>query len=576
MSNTLSITQGSGSITVSTNGSDLTTPNSSNQVFLNENSGTKITITFQDGTSIYLTNFSESTFGSSVNANVLGATSSADAGFSGTVNLIAGFGYLATFDVYDASTNTLIAHVKPNTNYPNSPSPFAPAVTLEESGGTITIENYVGSTVTGYSEYQDSVTNSGALSLQDAGAPYHAQVYGTITPVASSSSLNFYVGGYNASALDLNGASTYTSTGTFSNTYDTSASVHLDSSLVGTVGSLNNLITVDNLVGLNSQNAINSTTFTTNDVLPLQNLDATLIASIMVEQGVATNQVNYLFATDFTGNGKLAVTSTANANFEDVLVANSPANAGGVTLDLTAYHGIAITGAGVNVTGITSANEVIGAGSATYTMGAGNESIVLNGYNAQVIGGGGVDTVVLQGTTLASVSINAVNANQVQVWSDSVSASSGVNTLTGVDRIQCTDGTIALDTAANQSAGEAYLLYGVFNRTPDQAGLGYWISQLDNGVSAQTVAENFISSSEFQATLGSNLSSTAFISDLYQNVLHRSADAAGLAYWNAQLQGADTLANRATMLESFAFSAEHLALVGSQMAHGVTYQAYAG
>ena len=394
-----------------------------------------------------------------------------------------------------------------------------------------------------------------------------------VFPDVSSS---FYIGGYNASSQLVNGASSYSNAGNFLNTNDTTAAVQLDSSLVGTLGSLSNLITVSKLVGLNSQSAITSTTFANTDVLPSQTLDAALIGSIMVKQGVTTNQVNYLFATDFTGHGKLAVSNTAHTNFDDVLVANSPENAGGVTLDLTTFKGIAITGDGVNVTGMTAANEVIGAGNATYTMGAGNETMVLNGHNAQVVGGSGTDTVVLQGSTIAGSSINYVDANQVQVWSDSNSAGSGVNTLTGVERIQFTDGTVALDTASNQNAGEAYLLYGVFNRTADQAGLGYWINQLDKGVSAQTAAANFISSSEFQASLGTNISATAFISALYQNVLHRTADAAGLAYWNGQLQGADNVANRATMLESFAFSSEHVALVGSQMTHGVVYQAYTG
>mgnify|MGYP003942493579 CR=1 FL=1 len=97
--------------------------------------------------------------------------------------------------------------------------------------------------------------------------------------------------------------------------------------------------------------------------------------------------------------------------------------------------------------------------------------------------------------------------------------------MSSVERLQFSDGTLALDTGSGQTAGEAYRLYqAAFNRTPDTAGLKYQTNALDSGYSLSTVAGNFIASPEFQRTYG-NVNDTQFITLLYQNVLHRAPDA---------------------------------------------------
>jgi hypothetical protein len=126
---------------------------------------------------------------------------------------------------------------------------------------------------------------------------------------------------------------------------------------------------------------------------------------------------------------------------------------------------------------------------------------------------------------------------------------------------------LAIDTAGN--AGQAYRLYqAAFDRTPDRAGLSYWVNDLDHGADLAGVAKNFIASAEFKAVYGDPAALTAsqFVDLLYANVLHRAPDAAGKAYWQDQInQGFP----RERVLASFSESAENVAIVGAKIANGI-------
>jgi hypothetical protein len=152
----------------------------------------------------------------------------------------------------------------------------------------------------------------------------------------------------------------------------------------------------------------------------------------------------------------------------------------------------------------------------------------------------------------------------------------GVTSLNGVERIQFADSNIALDTGSTQNGGMSYELYqAAFNRTPDKPGLGFWIHSLDVGININTVAQNFITSPEFSTLYGANPSAATLINGFYQNVLHRAPDTPGYNYWMNVL-GTDNLYNRAAILEDFASSPENVANVASQIANGISYQAYIG
>jgi hypothetical protein len=103
-------------------------------------------------------------------------------------------------------------------------------------------------------------------------------------------------------------------------------------------------------------------------------------------------------------------------------------------------------------------------------------------------------------------------------------------------------------------AQQVYRLYqATLDRTPDAAGLTDWTQRLvTESRSLQGVAQGFVDSAEFRAVYGA-LDNAGFVTLLYQNVLNRAPDAAGLANWTARLDGG---ASRAQVVLGFSESAE--------------------
>ena len=191
--------------------------------------------------------------------------------------------------------------------------------------------------------------------------------------------------------------------------------------------------------------------------------------------------------------------------------------------------------------------------------------------------GAGIDYFLLQGT-LDEYDVRR-DALGTILSADQVLGRDGVDIFANVERLAFTDTMLALDTAANENAGNSYLLYqAAFDRTPDVEGLGYWISKVDGGANiVRDVAQNFILSSEFKSLYGANPSVPEFMGLLYQNVLNRTPDAEGLKYWLDEFaQAGDSTLYRAGLLNNFAISAENIANVADQIAGGIQYQAYVG
>jgi hypothetical protein len=140
-------------------------------------------------------------------------------------------------------------------------------------------------------------------------------------------------------------------------------------------------------------------------------------------------------------------------------------------------------------------------------------------------------------------------------------------TLANVERLQFSDQMVALDI--DGTAGQAYRLYqAAFDRAPDKAGLGYWISMMDQGVSLQQAADGFVNSPEFASLYGANATDAQFVTALYQNVLHRAPDQAGYDFWMHSIQ----IVSRAEVLTDFSESAEnHAQLIGT-IENGIAYQ----
>lgn len=73
------------------------------------------------------------------------------------------------------------------------------------------------------------------------------------------------------------------------------------------------------------------------------------------------------------------------------------------------------------------------------------------------------------------------------------------------------------------------LYQSTLGRLPDAGGRAYWVGVIKSGASPADVASQFYASAEYFTRSGGTV--TAWIKDLYREVLGREADSGGLAYW---------------------------------------------
>ena len=187
--------------------------------------------------------------------------------------------------------------------------------------------------------------------------------------------------------------------------------------------------------------------------------------------------------------------------------------------------------------------------------------LLAGGAGDDVIDGGdGVDTVAYAGP-LSDYNVVRV-AQGVGVW-----GTEGRDLLVAVERLRFADTHVAMD--GDGAAGQAYRLYqAAFDRSPDSAGLGFWLQGLDAGLPLRAMAQHFMDSPEFSQRYGAP-DSASFVAQLYANVLQRAPDGSGLAYWQRQLD--EGRLGRADTLVHFSESPEHQAALAGVIDNGVLY-----
>ena len=192
-----------------------------------------------------------------------------------------------------------------------------------------------------------------------------------------------------------------------------------------------------------------------------------------------------------------------------------------------------------------SDNEVAG-----YVGGSGTNALQFS-YTVQP----GDNTSDLQVTGLNLPSGASIQDASGNAFSTAVTADLGIEVVTTVANLQSSEDHLV------------YLLYqAAYDRMPDYSGFEYWAGQADAlQLSALRLADLFMAAPEFTAKFGTNPSNDAFVTELYTNVLGRTPDAAGLAYWEAQ---ANAGTPRDQLLVAFATSTENLTLTAPHTANG--------
>lgn len=224
------------------------------------------------------------------------------------------------------------------------------------------------------------------------------------------------------------------------------------------------------------------------------------------------------------------------------------------------------------ITGNESANRIRSLdGNDIINTGGGNDSGSPGMGDDTVDGGEGIDEFNTD-VEYASATITIGGLGNATT----VESSEGFDTFVNVERLSFSDGILLLDVGAEENTGFVYRIYqSAFGRTPDVEGLAFWLGEIDNGTSKEDVADGIIAASEFADRYGTNVNNMAFVDLLYQNVLGRSGEDAGVSFWVSALESGNL--SRDDTLVLFADSSETIDLVGSVLGDGlfISYEQFA-
>lgn len=169
-------------------------------------------------------------------------------------------------------------------------------------------------------------------------------------------------------------------------------------------------------------------------------------------------------------------------------------------------------------------------------------------------GGEGRDTVQLAGPGRDDYVLGLYGAENGNAWLAANMVDRGYLTfhLRNIEVLQFAEASA--DTSARGSLTRLY--ESLLDRSPDAGGFDYWMRALAGDATLEAVAQSMLASAELAGTVPQ--ANGAYVAWLYDQVLGRPADAGGLAYWTAILDGGDL--DRGGLALAFVDSSEKLAL----------------
>ncbi len=191
------------------------------------------------------------------------------------------------------------------------------------------------------------------------------------------------------------------------------------------------------------------------------------------------------------------------------------------------------------------------------------DTIVGNSADNVITGGLGDDRLFGEGGSDIAVVDVAYEGAQVVFTTEGVEirSSQGVDSLQSIEAVRFSDGVLNLLSgdlsvrlADEALVGRVVSLYqAALDREPDGDGLNYWVNNYTDGFDMRDVSQSFVDSSEFSARFSVE-SNVDYLETLYQNVLGRSGDEGGVAYWLSDLENGHSYAE---VLLSFSDSLEN-------------------
>ncbi|MEM9146835.1 MAG: DUF4214 domain-containing protein [Pseudomonadota bacterium] len=195
--------------------------------------------------------------------------------------------------------------------------------------------------------------------------------------------------------------------------------------------------------------------------------------------------------------------------------------------------------------------------------GLGSDDIIsASGGSDLINGGAGFDVVGYQ-TSREALGVTLSADGTISV----AKPDGGTDTLRSVERVKFDGGALLYDILGPDT-DYVYRTYAAsLGRTPDEAGLRFQLSLLEDGLSRIGLANTFVDSLEFESLYGENPTAEDYVDALYLNTLGRVGDEMGRSFWIEAIDGGGL--TRADMLIAFAESAENIAQTADDIDNGI-------
>ena len=162
-----------------------------------------------------------------------------------------------------------------------------------------------------------------------------------------------------------------------------------------------------------------------------------------------------------------------------------------------------------------------------------------NGGNDILDGGSGVDTAFYSGNQASYTLTLSPNSTSIE---DRRAGGNGTDQLINIEFLDFDTkafpfnfdltqfgGPTGLSQSAFESFIELYIAY--FNRAPDAVGLNFWGTAFATGTTLEEIATQFINQDETRGTYPNGTSNDTFARSVYDNVVGRTPDDAGVGFW---------------------------------------------
>lgn len=294
----------------------------------------------------------------------------------------------------------------------------------------------------------------------------------------------------------------------------------------------------------------------------------------------STTVVNNATISGAAGVEVLFVNTAPNAVTNVTLTGDTPVvffqGAGGVnaTVGTAPTANTAEAGASLaTVAGVDIERVIVGtAGADTITIVDGKNTQVIVGDKDTVVAGTGQLVVnATQGTSKVTGNDETVIVTAGVEDDFTIITNNGMSKITNtktnvsveftdVDFVQL-NGTDALIFADNaDQAVVAHIYQALLGRTADAGGLDFWFDRADDGAALTSIAMGFMDAAEYT---GETQTNAQFIDALYDGLLDRDGDAAGTAFWTAQLTAGMSRAAVAVEFVESVMSGIETEIVGS-------------